>query len=310
MTNAIAQTPSRTTEPARFAGLDPLEFAAKGFLASYRSRTLEGYTLDLKSFFAWCADRDLPPLQALRPHLELFIRWMQDDAGYATATVNRRWNTIALFYRWATDEDVIVKDPAARIKRPRIDRDGQRRTHLTPLEHGLFLAAAAQMGPTTNALATLLGMRGLRIAEACSLDVDDVVQIGGYDHVKFVGKGGESACIPLPVPCMRAVRTAIGQRTAGPLLVNARGRRLDRTSANRIVRKIACAAKVNTDISPHSLRRSFVTTQLAIGVPLRDVQLSVRHKSPTTTAIYDRRSANPDSDTAHRVAGYLAGLGG
>lgn len=310
MTHAIALPDhAGTMGVGEFAGLDPLEFALKGFLAAYRGRTLESYTLDLKSYLGWCTSHHLPPLQALRPHLELYIRWME-QVPYATATISRRFNTVALWYGYCTDEDVIVKNPAAKIKRPRIDRDGQRRTYLTPLEHGLFLAAATQHGPMANALATLLAMRGLRIAEACSLDVTDVLVIGSYDHVRFVGKGGDTATVPLPIPCARAVRTAIGGRDIGPLLLNTRGARMDRASATRLIRKIAAAAKVNTEISPHSLRRSFVTTQLAMGVPLRDVQLSVRHRSPETTVLYDRRSANPDSDTAHRVAGYLAGLGG
>lgn len=233
-----------------------------------------------------------------------------ESVPYASATISRRFNTVALWYGYCPDEDVLTKNPAAKVKRPRINRDGQRRTHLTPLEHGLFLAAAAKMGPQANALATLLAMRGLRIAEACSLDVTDVLIIGSYDHVRFVGKGGDTTTVPLPIPCARAVRTAIGDRDLGPLLLNTRGVRLDRTCATRLIPKIAAAAQVNTEISPHSLRRSFVTTQLAMGVPLRDVQLSVRHKSPNTTVIYDRRGTNPDSDTAHAWPVTCPGLAG
>lgn len=174
----------------------------------------------------------------------------------------------------------------------------------------MFLAAAKKPGVMANALARLLAERGLRISEATQLDVTDVIQLGGYDHVQFIGKGGQSATVPLPVPTARAVRLAIGDRTEGPLLLNARGRRMDRAAATRIIRKIAAAAAVNQEISPHSLRRSFATTGIAMGVPLRDMQLSLRHKSPNTTAIYDRRGANPDRDAAHRVAGYLAGMAG
>lgn len=62
------------------ADMDPLEFCAKGFLAAYRNRTLEAYTLDLKMYFAWCTEHQLPPLKALRPHLELFISHMEHPA--------------------------------------------------------------------------------------------------------------------------------------------------------------------------------------------------------------------------------------
>lgn len=306
MTNAIA-LPSSTASD--LAEMDPLKLATMGFLARYRGKTLQAYTLDLKSFFGWCESVGLRPLQATRPHLELFVRWMEQH-GYASATTSRRFNTVALFYKYAARDEIIDKDPALYVDRPQVDRDGQRRTYLTPLEHGVFLAAARTAGVMENALVTLLAMRGLRIAEACSLNVEDITVDSGYDVINFVGKGGGQATLSLPMPVMRAVRAAIGTRTAGPLLLNQRGRRMDRRCADRIIKQIAAAAKVNTDISPHSLRRSFVTTSIAMGTPLRDVQLSVRHKSPNTTALYDRRSSNPDRDSAHRVAGYLAGMTG
>jgi site-specific recombinase XerD len=36
------------------------------------------------------------------------------------------------------------------------------------------------------------------------------------------------------------------------------------------------------------LRRAFIMAALDAGIPLRDVQLAVRHADPRTTTIYDR----------------------
>lgn len=136
------------------------------------------------------------------------------------------------------------------------------------------MAQAAEHGVMANALACLLGLRGMRIDSACSLDVVDVTQQQRYDVVTFIAKGGKLTTMALPVPATRAVRAAIGDRTDGPLLLNTRDRRMDRAAATRCIRKIAAAAKVDTDISPHSLRRSFITTGLASGIPARDMQLA------------------------------------
>lgn len=218
MSHAIA-LPQSTA--ASLGQMDPLQLATMGFLARYRGKTLKAYTLDLKSYFAWCRLHGLLPLQATRPHLELFIRWME-QVPYSSATINRRFNTVALFYKYALRDEIIVKDPAAYIDRPRIDRDGQRRTFLAPLQHGQFMAEAANHGVMSHALACLLGMRGMRIGSACSLDVGDVHQEQGYDVVVFIAKGGKLTTQALPVPAMRAVRAAIGARTEGPLLLNSR----------------------------------------------------------------------------------------
>jgi hypothetical protein len=36
-----------------------------------------------------------------------------------------------------------------------------------------------------------MGLSGLRVAEMCSLRVESLSQDGGYDSLKFVGKGGK-----------------------------------------------------------------------------------------------------------------------
>ena len=55
---------------------------------------------------------------------------------------------------------------------------------------------------------------------ACSLRVESLCQDGGYDGLKFIGKGGKPADMPLPVPVMHAMRVVADGRTAGPLLPN------------------------------------------------------------------------------------------
>ena len=46
----------------------------------------------------WCAERVVEPLLAERPHLELYLRWLEQQ-GLAPATIGRRVTTVAGFYR-------------------------------------------------------------------------------------------------------------------------------------------------------------------------------------------------------------------
>lgn len=109
---------------------------------------------------------------------------------------------------------------------------------------------------------------------------------------------------------MRAVREAIGDRREGPILLTKVGTRMDRQCAYRMVQRIAVKANVNSDVSPHSLRRTFCTSGLVSGVPLRDMQIAMRHSDPKTTTVYDMASGSPDRHASHRVASYLAGMTG
>lgn len=306
MSNAIALPAIDVHTLERF---DPLGLAVAGFLARYRGSTFKNYNTDLQHYLDWCDRNGLPPLQATRPHLELYVRWLE-ETGWASSTVARRFGTVATFYKYAALDELVPKDPAVAVTRPRVRREEQRRTFLSPLEFARVLAAAREVGPQAHCLIALLGMCGLRIAEACSLDVTDLGYQDGHEVVRFIGKGSKPAVVPLPTPVLRAVREAIAGRDEGPILLNAWGRRLDRKAANRVIKNLAASAHVSVDISPHSFRRTFATSGLVSGIPIRDVQLAMRHASPNTTALYDMAAQSLDRNASHRVASYLAGMTG
>lgn len=116
--------------------------------------------------------------------------------------------------------------------------------------------------------------------------------------------------MPLPPPVARAVHDVVAGRTEGPLLLNRDGRRMDRACAARLLRHIADAAGVTKPITPHGLRRTYITSGLLSGVPLRDVQVAARHSDPKMTIRYDMLANQLDRHAAHRIAGFLASMAG
>jgi len=57
---------------------DQLRLAVAAYLARFTGSSREHTESDLRCYLSWCAQRDLDPLAARRPHLELYIRWMQE----------------------------------------------------------------------------------------------------------------------------------------------------------------------------------------------------------------------------------------
>ena len=100
---------------------------------------------------------------------------------------------------------------------------------------------------------------------------------------------------------------AIGERLSGPIFVGPDGRRFDRHTAGRIVRRVARRAGISKSIGPHTLRHAFITAALDAGVPLRDVQEAASHADPRTTMRYDRARASLDRHATYIVATYTAG---
>lgn len=192
------------------------------------------------------------------------------------------------------------------VRRPHVPPDSTT-LGLTYLEFVAFLHAAAGQGPNANALANLLGMLGLRVSEACNVDVSDLGEQRGHRVVRIVGKGGKPASIPLPVPVARALDLARADREHGPLLRTRAGHRMDRHAATRLVRATCRVAGITTRISPHSLRHTYVTQLLDAGASLSDVQIGARHADPRITMRYDRARLLLDRHVNYVLAARVAG---
>jgi len=257
--------------------LDVTKLASAGFLARYREPTLTAYRTDLRCYLPWCAAVGVDPLRVTRAQLETYVRHLE-ARGYAAAMSSRRFTTVAVFLKYAVIDGLIPVNPADAVTRPKVAWEGQRRTVLHPLEFAALLTAARAAGGTDHALVALLGMIGLRVSEAWGANIADLRYQAGYEILHVVGKGAKPADIPLPIPVLRAVREATADRDRGPILPNSAGRRLDPNGAARRLRRLAHAAGIGHPISPHGLRRTFCTTGLVAGVPIRTC------RSPCATA--------------------------
>ena len=287
---------------------DPLELALAGFLSAYKNRTFTKQRRLIKQYVDWCMQVDLPPLTAKRPHIELYVRWCEQQP-WSEAYISQHFICVRSFYKACVRDEILVKNPAEFVNAPKVHEEGQKRPYLTPLEFAAFLEASRKLGPIEHAATALLGLSGLRVAEMCSLRVESLSQDSGYDMLSFIGKGSKPACIPLPIPVMRAVREVVGDRESGPLLLNQAGQALSAQDARRMVKRIAAVAGCH-HITPHGLRRTFCTSGLVSGVPLRDMQHAMRHADPRTTGMYDMARNNKDRHASHRVASFLAGMTG
>ncbi|HUC23988.1 MAG TPA: hypothetical protein VMA73_14865, partial [Streptosporangiaceae bacterium] len=78
---------------------DLLQLAVAAYLARFKGSSREHAESDLRCYLAWCAEHHLDPLIAQRPHLELYIRWMQETRRFKPSTISRRFSVTAGFYR-------------------------------------------------------------------------------------------------------------------------------------------------------------------------------------------------------------------
>jgi integrase/recombinase XerD len=299
----LASFPS--DRPATFT--DQLRLAVAAYLARFKGSSREHTESDLRCYLAWCAERSLDPLAARRPHLELYIRWMQEVRRFKPSTVSRRFSVAAGFYRTCVIDGLLEHSPAEHVRRPSVPPESPT-LGFTHLQFEALLTAARQSpNPCDFALVAMLGLLGLRIFEATGTDIADLGEERGHRVLRVCGKGTKVVRIPLPPAVGRAIDRSIGSRTHGPILLNSRGARMDRHAATRRLRRLADNAGVRiTRPHPHMLRHTFVTTMLDAGVDLRDVQIAARHADPRTTMRYGRARKNLDRHPNYVLAAYMA----
>jgi integrase/recombinase XerD len=126
-----------------FTQAEPLALA--GFLAGYSGLTREAYELDLRQYASWCQQHHLHLLRARGADIECFARDLE-ARGRARATITRRLCTVAGFYRYAVEEELLDHAPAAHVRRPRLDYESHA-TGLDRNELGALLAAAGLGAP-------------------------------------------------------------------------------------------------------------------------------------------------------------------
>ena len=241
----------------------PVQLAAAGFLARYSGRTRDAYALDLKTYFAWCAARGTEVFEMTRPHVEVYVRWMEEQRHYAPATTARRLSTVAGYYRFAVIDGYLDRSPAEYVRRPHVPEESQV-LGLDRMQLGALVAAARASSPDEAALITMLGLLGLRIGQACSADVEDMGTERGHRTLHIIGKGNKPALIPLPVPVPRTLDLAAAERVTTPRQSSARRppRRCLLASRSTSTATERSTPMVTTQTMPSDT--SFTTTWLAL----------------------------------------------
>ncbi len=218
-------------------------------------------------------------------------------AGAGRATLARRTAAVRTFTAWAVRTGRLDTDPAARLGSPRA---GTVLPEVMDAAEAVAVLDAAGSGAAEDApealrdlaVLELLYATGVRVAELCGLDVDDVDE--GRRTLRVLGKGGRERTVVFGLPAERSLRRwldvgrpALATSTSPPaLLLGVRGGRLDPRVARTVVHRAVGAVPGVPDTGPHGLRHAAATHLLEGGADLRYVQELLGHATLSTTQLY------------------------
>ncbi len=133
----------------------------------------------------------------------------------------------------------------------------------------------------------LLMNTGLRASEACSLRWGDIDMESGWLVVRL-GKGNKTRKVGISSRLLEALQAHKAEAPGGGehqhLLLNRKGKPMDRSGLYQRLQRLGELAGVT--VSPHALRRAFVTINANKGRPLVILQRSCGHSDIKTTMSY------------------------
>jgi integrase/recombinase XerC len=280
---------------------------------AYSPRTVEAYLRDVRELRRVLADKRgkevmVERLSAIDVRAYLAALFGTIDA----ASTARKLSSVRGFGRFLVRRGVLAANPADAIRGPKrkqalpraLDADDAFRLVEAP-STATPPAPARPLGTEEAARRVWLALRdramlellygaGLRVSEACGLDVGDVDH-GRHGAMVIVrrGKGGKTRQVPINEPTEQALSDYLAARPAASgaaLFVNKDATRLTPRSVQRMVRAWAVASGVHGAVTPHALRHSFATHLLDGEVDLRSIQELLGHASLSSTQIYTKVS--------------------
>lgn len=225
--------------------------------------------------------------------LKAYIRQIQDQ--YSRPTVARKISAIRSFYKYLRREQLIEEDPSRLVRGPKLTRKLPSCLDRDEVVRLLLAPDMSVLGVRDRALMEVLYATGMRVSELCSLKVHDYNQEAM--EMRVTGKGSKERVVLLNQSANAWLRKYLHEywpKLAGgrvpqpesPLFVSRQATRLSSRSVHRVVLKYAKKAKIEKQITPHTLRHTFATHLLEGGADLRVVQDLLGHTTINTTQIY------------------------
>ena len=261
--------------------------------------TIAAYRNDLNQFAGFVEEEAtkrgwIPPWAGFGRQSMLSYLLDLRQRNYAATTVARKVAAIRSLFNFMVAEGIIKANPIQDVRSPKIGKSLPKPISISQVR--LLLEQPSKLSTPEakrdRAMLELLYASGMRVSELVSLNMGDVDLENGY--VRCLGKGSKERVIPIYEQAALAVKEYIEETRpqlvhkadVKALFVNLRGDRLTRQGFWQILKGYAKAAKLETGITPHTLRHSFATHMLNGGADLRSVQELLGHANISTTQVY------------------------
>ena len=254
--------------------------------------TISSYLRDIRQFAGWLHEEaETEIVEAEGVHIQGFMDHLESE-GRSAATRSRALAGLKSFYAYAVSTGFLSESPVREVK---VDRGEKKLPQiLTSREIELLLAQPSAVDPKgvrDKAMLEVMYATGIRVSELIGLDIDHVNLETGVIKCQT---GKKSRAIPLYPEALKALTAYI--REVRPFLlavpgekalfVNIGGARMSRQGFWKILKHYQTTARIDKEITPHTLRHSFAVHLLENGADLGSLQELMGHSDISSTQMY------------------------
>ena len=255
------------------------------------ANTVSSYLRDVNQWMEYLTARSLEATDITRNDVQDYIQWLT-GVGKSAATVTRAVASLKCFFSWMIDCGYRTDNPALGVKAAKVERKLPQ--ILSSKEVELLLdqpECVDAKGYRDRAMLELLYATGMRVTELIDLNISDVNLGAGVVRCESRGK---ERYIPMYPAAIKALTDYIElvrpQMLALPdeesLFVNVSGERMSRQGFWKIIKYYQKKAKIEKDITPHTLRHSFAAHLLENGADIHAIQEMLGHADISSTQVY------------------------
>lgn len=269
----------------------------ESFLVNKRGlakNTVESYMRDIRQYKAYAYPRDIDCFsEGCQSLIQEYI-FSLEERGISSSTILRKLSSIRSFYKFLSGKEKSQIDPTKNLKIPKNKR--KMPSVLTITEIDKLMEQPAGGDPKSvrdKAMLELLYGTGIRVSELIGLNLDDLDINKGRITCKYSNRDRsidveDSTLVHLKRYLEKGRSKLSRDKKETSLFLNFHGKRMTRQGFWKIIKYYTEKAKINKDITPHTLRHSFAIHLLNTGTDIRELQKLLGHSDLSTTQMYSQ----------------------
>jgi site-specific recombinase XerD len=267
-----------------------------------RQKSVKPYLNSIRKFVRWF-EKNRGPFQAeaISPLDVTDFREYLQQKKQAPATINHALTSLRVFYKWLLKTNQVADNPVEDIKPVAETKHAPKWLNRNE-QAALIRAIRAEGNQRDEAMVITLLHAGLRISELCSLEREDIVINQRSGNLTVQGKGNKTRIVPLNITARKALERWLEENPSGPLFPNRYGSPISTTGVYKIIAKYAYQARIEKNVSPHTLRHTFCKNLVDKNTSLDQIAVLAGHSSLDTTKQYTVPSLGDLQRVVDRVA--------